>query len=54
MTNQVFLLMKVHYEKTGEILSSDRLIQMNMNPQYVVDGIMQFDHYLDERRRVLA
>ena len=54
MTNQVFLLMKVQYEKTGEILSSEKLKAMNMDPDYVLEGILQFDEYLDKKREVTA
>jgi hypothetical protein len=50
--NLVFLRLKEHYEKSGEIMGPEDLLKgYAYRPRYVTEGIQRFDRYLDFKRQ---
>ncbi len=51
---EVFRKMKVYHDLTGQVMTGGRFV-LNIASRYpqeqVVEGILLFDKYLDERRR---
>jgi len=50
--NLVFLRLKEHYEKSGEIMTPKELLSdYAYRPSYVTEGVKRFDMYLDFKRQ---
>lgn len=50
MENQVFVYLREHYKKHEAIVMPDDLEKLNLPRDYIIEGIFQFNSYLDRRR----